>query len=137
MHECLFCQGRPSCGGTCVGVWVRDNLLVPCGCGLLFAFRKTSTELYSSSLLPHSGSDLQTLFKADKAIQKVLHYTLQQGGMVKYVAGKDDPTNEQRGKKLRKVVATGGGESGGGKVGTSLLDWEIRGVVEATLPSVR
>ena len=85
----------------------------------------------------HSGSDLQTLFKADKAIQKVLHYTLQQGGMVKYVAGKDDPTNEQRGKKLRKVVATGGGESGGGKVGTSLLDWEIRGVVEATLPSVR
>ena len=85
----------------------------------------------------HSGSDLQTLFKADKDIQKVLHYTLQQGGMVKYVAGKDDPTNEQRGKKLRKVVATGGGESGGGKVGTSLLDWEIRGVVEATLPSVR
>ena len=137
MHECLFCQGRPSCGGACVGVWVRGNLLVPCGCGLLFAFRKTSTELYSSSLLPHSGSDLQTLFKADKAIQKVLHYTLQQGGMVKYVAGKDDPTNEQRGKKLRKVVATGGGESGGGKVGTSLLDWEIRGVVEATLPSVR
>ena len=38
MHECLFCQRRASCGGACVGVWVRGNLLVPCGCGLLFAF---------------------------------------------------------------------------------------------------
>ena len=136
MNACFVKEGRPVvahvlvCGyvATC---WYRVDV----ACCLLFG--RPPLNCIHSSLLPHSGSDLQTLFKADKAIQKVLHYTLQQGGMVKYVAGKDDPTNEQRGKKLRKVVATGGGESGGGKVGTSLLDWEIRGVVEATLPSVR
>ena len=136
MNACFVKEGRPVVAHVLVCGYVATcGYRVDVACCLLF--RKTSTELYSSFFMPHSGSDLQTLFKADKAIQKVLHYTLQQGGMVKYVAGKDDPTNEQRGKKLRKVVATGGGESGGGKVGTSLLDWEIRGVVEATLPSVR
>ena len=78
------------------------------------------------SIVVCGGSDLQKIFKNELVLREV-HHTLR--NKIIYTPSGLDPTAEQRGKKLRKVAD----RSSGGKIGTSLLDYEIRALVEATL----
>ena len=76
------------------------------------------------------GRDLQTLLKSD-AVQKEIHHTLRQKLM--FVESSIDPTETQRGKKLRKVTTKSGGGGDTTSRGTVLLDHELRAMVVATL----
>ena len=98
------------------------------------AWVKKVVETMNSVLVPSSvehvlkvvlicgGGGLQTLLKSD-AVDKEIHHTLR--SKIRLVPSGIDPTESQRGKKLRKVPKT--------DKGTTLLDHELYGLIRTML----